>query len=215
MGVYQTEFFGSSALGLLAIASENICYMPREIKEKQADNIAKLMNVVIKKISLYDSYMLGLFGAANSKYMFVPSMVPEQETRRLDKEIIRLESAFNTLGNLILCNDKGIVLSPYLKAKADWIREKTGLKVDSSHIAGLPFPGILGLVTNKGGLIAKNCNDDELEKIEKILGVEIHRCEYYDGFPGAEIIANSKGLVAPSYLKAQKMSEIQEALGIY
>lgn len=215
MGIYQTEFFGSSTLGLLAIATENICYVPHEIKDKQIDSIGKYMEVGIKKITLYNSYLLGLFGAANSKYIFVPGLVSEEETKNLGKEVLKLQGVFNTLGNLILCNDKGIILSPYLEGKRDWLREKTGLKVDSSYVAGLPFPGILGLVTNKGGVVSKNCKEGELEKLEKTLGIEIHRCEYYDGFPGAEILANSKGLIAPSYLKAQELAEIQEGLRVY
>ncbi len=215
MGIYQTEFFGSSTLGLLSIATENICYVPHEIKDKQFENIEKHLEVGIKKINLYNSYLLGLFGVANTKHIFLPSVVPEHETKNLSKEVLKLQSVFNTLGNLILCNDKGIILSPYLEGKADYLKEKIGLKVEFSYIAGLPFPGILGLVTNKGGLVSKNCKDEELEKLEKTLDIEIHRCEYYDGFPGAEILANSKGLVVPPYLKAQKLSEIQEALGIY
>lgn len=215
MTVYQTDFFGNSTLGLLSIASENHCYVPQLLKQKQVENIARSLKVEVKIISLYDSFLLGLFGAANSKYLFVSGLVSDKEIKNLGKEVIKLEGVFNTLGNLILCNDKGIVLSPFLEKKIDFLREKTKLRVNVTTIANLPFPGILGLVTNKGGIVSKNCKDEELEVIEKTLRVEFHRCEYYDGFPGAEILANSKGLIAPTNLKAQELAEIQEGLKVY
>jgi translation initiation factor 6 (eIF-6) len=213
--IYQTDFFGNSTLGLIGILTEDICYLPSDLKEKQIENIAKLLDVKIKITTFYNSFLLGLFGAANSKYLFIPSIVSDEEVKGLEKNILKIESLFNTLGNLILCNDKGIVLSPYLAEKKDFFEHETKLKVEITTIANLPFPGILGLVTNKAGIVHKNCKDEELDILEKTLEVKFHRCEFYEGFPGAEILANSKGLIAPKYLKAQELAEIQENLDIY
>jgi len=213
--IYQTDFFGNSTLGLIGILTENTCYLPPELKERQIENIAKLLNVKIKITRFYNSFLLGLFGAANSKYLFIPSVVSDKEIEGLEKNVLKMESSFNTFGNLILCNDKGIVLSPYLVEKKEFLERETKLKVGITTIANLPFPGIFALVTNKAGIVHKNCKDEELEILEKTLGVSFRKCELYEGFPGAEILANSNNLIVPKYLKARELGEIQEALQIY
>ena len=213
--IYQTDFFGNSTLGLIGILTENTCYLPPELKERQIENIAKLLNVKIKITRFYNSFLLGLFGAANSKYLFIPSVVSDKEIEGLGKNVLKMESSFNTFGNLILCNDKGIVLSPYLAEKKEFLERETKLKVGITTIANLPFPGIFALVTNKAGIVHKNCKDEELEILEKTLGVNFRKCELYEGFPGAEILANSNNLIVPRYLKARELGEIQEALQIY
>ncbi|HIE41582.1 MAG TPA: hypothetical protein EYP80_02855 [Candidatus Aenigmarchaeota archaeon] len=215
MVVYQTNFFGNSTLGLLAIVTDNHCYLPPNMKERQIENIAKFLNVEIKITSFYSSFLLGLFGAANSNYLFVPTIVKDLETKNLNKKIIKIESVFNTLGNLVLCNDNGIVLSPYLSKKADFFKEYIKLNVGVTTIGNLPFPGILAVVTNKAGIVYKNCRNEELDILEKTLKVKFKRCEFYEGFPGAEFLANSNGLIAPRYLKAQELAEVQEGLKIF
>ena len=162
--IYQTDFFGNSTLGLIGILTENTCYLPPELKERQIENIAKLLNVKIKITRFYNSFLLGLFGAANSKYLFIPSVVSDKEIEGLEKNVLKMESSFNTFGNLILCNDKGIVLSPYLAEKKEFLERETKLKVGITTIANLPFPGIFALVTNKAGIVHKNCKDED-EKV--------------------------------------------------
>jgi len=215
MGIYQTEFFGSATLGLLGLVTENCCYLPEEIPIRQVHKISEVMNVPVKKTSFYNSFMLGLFSAGNSKYVFVPEVVSDREIKGLDKEIVRLEGLYTTLGNLILCNDKGCILSPYLRDKKQFFEKKLKLKTAAITISDLPFPGALAVVTNQGGIVHEKCKDTELDILEKILGVNFKKCGFYKGFPGAEILANSKGLIVPRSLKGQELAEIQEGLKVF
>ena len=213
MLVYQTEFFGHSTLGLLGLATEDVCYLPVEIEKIQTQKISETLQTKVKKTSMYNSFLIGLFSAANSKYIFVPEII--SEIKNLEKEVIKLTGIFTTLGNLILCNDKGCILSPYLAEKKYFFENELKLKTEATTISDLPFPGILAAVTNKGGIVHKNCKDAEIEILEKTLGVEFKRLEFYENFPGAEILANSKGLIAPKNLKGQELAEIQEGLKIF
>lgn len=215
MGIYQTEFFGSTTLGLLGLATENCCYLPEEIPIGQVQNISEALDTPVKKTSFYNSFMLGLFSAGNSKYLFVPEVVSDREIKNLDKEVVRLEGSFTTLGNLILCNDKGCVLSPYLRDKKQFFEEKLKLKTEAITISDLPFPGALAVVTNHGGVVHEKCKDTELDILEKTFGVKFKRCAFYEGFPGAEILANSKGLIVPKSLRGQALAEIQEGLKVF
>jgi translation initiation factor 6 len=220
MAVYRTEFFGNPTLGLLGLCAEDVCYLPPEIPLKQAERIAKTLGVHTKKIILYNSYLIGLFSAANAKYFFVPGTVEEEETKAIEemplgKTVIRIQSVLNTLGNLILCNDKGCILSPYFREKKHYFEEKLGLKTSISTISDLPFPGIGAYATNNGCLVHEKALDAEVEIIEKTLGVKVVRAEFYDGFPGTEILANSKGILVPKTIKGQAMAEIQEALKVF
>ncbi len=215
MGVYQTEFLGNPILGLLGLATENVCYLPTEIPKRQVERISTVLKSEIKKTVFYNSSLLGLFGAANSKYLFVPEIVSDTELKAVDKKIIKLTGVFTTIGNLILCNDKGCVLSPYIADKKYFFEKELKLKTEATTISNLPFPGVFGCVTNKYGIVHKDCKDAELEILEKTLGVEFKKPEFYCGFPGAEILANSKGLIIPKTLRGQELAEIQEGLKIF
>jgi len=215
MGIYQTEFFGNTTLGIIGICTENMCYLPPEVPQKQVERIAKSLEVGTQKLVLYNSFLLGLFASANSKYIFLPDTVPEAELKSVGKKIIRLAGVFNTIGNLVLCNDHGCVLSPYLKGKKAYFHEKLGLKTSACTISDLPFPGIGAIATNTGCLVHQHALDAEMEHIEKTLGVPVKRAEFYEGFPGVEILANSKGLIVPKNLRGPALSEIQEALKVF
>ena len=167
MAIYQTEFFGNTTLGLLGVATENVCYLPTEITRKQIKRIAETLNVVVKKASFYNSSLLGLFSVANSKYLFVPDIVSDVELEFVDKKVIKLTGVFTTLGNLILCNDKGCILSPYLAEKKYFFENELKLKTEITTISDLPFPGIFATVTNRAGIVHKNCKDAEIEILEK------------------------------------------------
>lgn len=215
MGIYQTEFFGNTTLGIIGISTENTCYLPPEIPNKQVERIAKALETGTQKLVLYNSFLLGLFASANSKYLFLPDTVPASELKSIDKKIIKLTGVFNTIGNLVLCNDHGCILSPYLRGKKDYFHEKLGLKTSVCTISDLPFPGIGAVATNTGCLVHQKALDAEVEHIEKTLGVPVRRAEFYEGFPGVEILANSKGMIVPKNIRGQALSEIQEALKVF
>lgn len=215
MAVYQTEISGSPTLGLLGLATENYCYLPTETTKIQTQKISESLEAKVKKISLYNSSLIGLFSAANSKYLFIPEVVSDSEVKNSEKEVIKLTGIFTTLGNLILCNDKGCILSPYLAEKKYFFEKELKLKTEATTISDLPFPGILATVTNKAGVAHKNCKDAELEILEKTLGVEFKRLEFYEGSPGAEVLANTKGLIIPKNLRGQELAEIQEGLKVF
>ncbi|MCK4429178.1 MAG: translation initiation factor IF-6 [Candidatus Aenigmarchaeota archaeon] len=215
MAVYQTEFSGNPTLGLYGLVTDNVSYIPTEIPKRQVERISKALESEIKKAVFHNSSLLGLFGAANSKYLFVPEIISNAELKTIGKKIVKITGAFNTIGNLMLCNDKGCVLSPYLADKKYFLEKELKLKTGATTISDLPFPGALSCVTNKSGIVHMDCKDSELEILEKTLGVEFKRLEFYSGFPGAEILANSKGLLTPKTLKGPELAEIQEGLKLF
>ncbi|MBN2094449.1 MAG: hypothetical protein JW727_00220 [Candidatus Aenigmarchaeota archaeon] len=215
MGIYQTEFFGNSTLGLIGICTEDTCFLPPEIPKKQIERIAKALSTGTSRLVLCNSFLIGLFAASNSKYFFVPECVDKEEIAGITKEIVPLKGVYNTLGNLMLLNDKGCILSPYLKLKKHYFQETLGLKTSISTISDLPFPGIGAIANNNGCIVHEKALDAEIEIIEKTLKVPVKRAEFYDGFPGTEILANSKGMIAPKTLRGPAMAEVQEALKVF
>ncbi|MGC9310303.1 MAG: hypothetical protein ACP5E4_01110 [Candidatus Aenigmatarchaeota archaeon] len=216
MAIYQTEFFGNTTLGLVGVCTENMCYLPPEVPKRQMERISKTLGTPTKNLVLYNSFLLGLFCSANSGHAFIPHSIQKEEAEKItEKKAVRLAGVFNTIGNLILCNDKGCLLSPYLGAKKAYFEEKLGLKTNIVTIANLPFPGIGACATNTGCLVHKNALDAEIGIIEKTLGVEAKRCEFYEGFPGTEILGNSKGLIVSKLIRGQVLAEIQEGLKVF
>ena len=110
---------------------------------------------------------------------------------------------------------RGIFCPLTLQKKKYFFEKELKLKTNATTISDLPFPGVLAAVTNKAGIVHKNCRDAELEILEETLGVKFKRAEFYEGFPGAEILANSKGLIIPKSLRGPELAEIQEGLKVF
>ena len=117
--IYKTEFQGNQTLGLFCVTTEDTTYIPTNLKKTQIEKISKTLNTEVIPITIYNSFLIGLFSSSNSKYFFVPEIIKEEELKQIKEKIIKIVGVYTTIGNLILCNDKGCILSPYLRNKKD------------------------------------------------------------------------------------------------
>ena len=159
--------------------------------------------------------MLGIFVSGNSSGIVVPGFMEKYEREHIKLNTLYLKSRYTALGNLILMNDNGIILSPLLKKEKKGIENFFGFRCEMMKRAGLSVVGNLGIATNRGCLLHPKVKKREMEVIEDVLGVEadIGTVNFGSPYPGSGAIANSFGCVVSEQSSGPEMGRMVEALG--
>lgn len=207
MEVTKGSLYGSSLVGLFALANETYCFMPPGVKSKI---FAEALDVEIKRTLVGNTRLLGLFCAGNSNGVLIPYDAEED----FPFNHARLKIKENALGNLILCNDNGAVISEKLTSVKAVIEKVLGVKTTVGTIAGQDIVGAYGACNNKGVVLHPEVTDEELGEIEDILGVKADVSTVNMGSPhlGSGIVANSKGVVIGKLSSIHELIRIEETL---
>lgn len=211
--ILRTSFNGDSNLGLYGFATDKYCLVGVHSKRLQAT-----LDVPVYHIPLLNMDLSGIFVCGNSHGIMIPEIVEEYNMPHLRKHfdnILVLRSKYSALGNLIMMNDNGIVLSPLLKKERKKIEKFFKLPCAVSMIARQRVVGNLGIATNKGCLLHPKVKKDEMKIIEETLGVkcDIGTVNFGSPYPGAGIITNSSGFAAGEASSGPELGRINEALG--
>jgi translation initiation factor 6 len=219
MPFYQSDFLGESWLGLFAIATDKYCFVSRRLSKTKCNKIAKALKVKVVPTTIADTSLVGIMGAANSSGIVLPYLINEAECKLIKKftKIGILFERFTALGNLIVVNDNGAVVSPVFCSDTIKSIEKTlKIKAVQMQIAGSQEVGSLCLATNKGFLVSPDASDEEFKKLEEIFKVNGSRASANFGSTaiGSCVIANSYGCVVDKKTTAIELQYISEGLGL-
>ncbi len=210
-----TDFLGDPNLGLFGFATDKYCLLGEGLKHY--NEIEDVLGVKVIKTRILGTNLVGIFSAGNSKGVVVPSLAYDYEIENLRKElnVLVLESEYTALGNLILVNDNGCVLSPLLKKHKEELEKFFGVKCRVMKITKLNVVGSAAIANRHGCLVHPNTTDEEGEIIKKILkvkNVDVGTANFGSPFIGAGIIANSKGFLTSYHTTGPEMARIDEVL---
>src|SRR3972149_3751214 len=112
MSIIKSNFFGDPNVGLYGFASDK--YGVCGIKNKKLE---KPLGVKFHFIQLYSTYLSGLFAAGNSHGIIASKHLNKNEIVHLKSmtKILLLDTSYTAMGNLVLMNDNGIIISPLLR----------------------------------------------------------------------------------------------------
>lgn len=159
---------GSENTGFYTLATNSYVLVPPD--HKRSDFFDR--DVVETKIN--KTNLVGLFTAGNSNCLLVPSEVSDIELERLDESGINyrvLDSNYNALGNLILCNDQGALISEKLSEYRDEIEDALDVDVTIGDINGLN-PGVCGIANSHGAVIHRDASEGDAVLVKEVLGLE-------------------------------------------
>jgi len=128
-------------------------------------------------ITINNSNLIGVYTASNKYGIIVPNIMKEEEIDKLKTNIGGsarigvLNSIDNAFGNLILCNDKGAIISSLLKKNRKEIEDILNVEVVVYEFADSYLPGSISLANNNGCVVHPLTKDDEIEQIKSILKV--------------------------------------------
>ena len=208
MHLLQTNFSGDPNLGLYGFATDKYCFL-------NAKANVKVLKVKKKGGTLLNTDFLGLFSTGNSHGIVISEVAEEFEALSLPFETLVLKTYYTALGNLILMNDNGAILSPLLKKFTKEIKGFFGVPIEVMKIAGLNIVDSVGIATNKGCLLTPRVEKREINMIEDVLGVsaDIGTVNFGSPFVGTGVIANSSGFIASKVSSGPEVHKMDETFG--
>lgn len=214
----RINFNGDPNLGFYTIPTDEFCIVGNNLTKKNIEKIKEILKVDVVRASISGSELVGLFSTANKNGIVLPRIAKDKEVKYFKKlgwNVYVADVKQTALGNLILVNDKGCVISRELEKIKKELEECLGVPVRVGTIAGLDVVGSAGFVTNQGLLVHRDCKEKEMKILEKTLKVEgdIGTVSFGSPFVGASIVANSNGFLVSEQTTGPELQRIDESLG--
>ena len=219
--ILQSTFQGDPNLGIFFSSNENFCLVPVSVERKNIERIESCLGVKVIKAKISGTNLLGMFSVSNSSGLLVSNLITSKEFEKLRKELksfdmnlAKINSRYSAIGNLILCNDKGAIISELLSDKRKKIEDCLGVESVSLSLAGLKVVGSCGVATNKGCLLHRDVSEEEMKKVKDVLKVkvDIGTANFGSPFVGCCMIANSKGALVGKPTTGPELARIMETL---
>ncbi len=212
MNFFTMNFNGDPNLGMYGFATNKYALIGSGVYKKKIEDKFKI-KVIGTTISGTD--LVGLFSAGNSDKIVVPEIIEERELNFLKEKfsVYVLESRYTALGNLILLNDKGCVLSPLLERHKIELENFFGFKCHVSTVAGLDIVGSAAMCNNNSCIVHPSSTEDEMKIIQKALGVKvgIGTANFGSPFIGACLMGNDNFIAVSEQTTGPELSMIDEA----
>ncbi len=221
MDIAQTTILGNSSLGIFALSTEKFAIVPQGTKENRIELIKNILGIKIVQTTIASSVLVGTLAVGNSKSLLIPQNVTQKEKQQIveglgdEIEIIEVESKYTALGNLIVMNDKGAIISEmFEKNVRNQIQDSLGIETTIGSMLGSPLVGSIAMSTNRGALVHPLLSEEEISEISSILKVRTDVCTINRGipYPRVGILSNTKGAVIGSDSTGPESMRIFEVL---
>jgi translation initiation factor 6 len=182
-------------------------------------NYLEVENVIFTSIG--GTRLLGAMAVMNNKGMLLSSFSSDEEIevmRRLTRlNVERLSSRFTAVGNLVLANDQGALVSPIFKGEVDrQVQDVLGVPAISCTVAGYYQIGSMVVATDTGAAVHPKASEEELAIITKTLKVETEPVTVNGGMPflSSGLLANSKSVIVGSLTSGPELIMISRAFKV-
>ncbi|MFX0033418.1 MAG: translation initiation factor IF-6 [Candidatus Hodarchaeota archaeon] len=181
MSILKYQLFGKNSVGVYLTVNNIFGLYPSTLLKFAVKKIKSTFKEPFFPVSINNSTLLGVYLASNRYGIIVPHIVRDDELDNLTKcaksikddyQIGIIKSIDNAFGNLILCNDKGAIISSLLKDVKPEIENTLNVECEVFEFADNYLPGSIGLVNNNGCVVHPLTNDNEIEQISSILKVD-------------------------------------------
>jgi translation initiation factor 6 len=129
----------------------------------------------------------------------------------------RLASKFTAVGNLVVANDRGALLSPILDTDAArQVKDLMGVEVERMAIGEYVQVGSMVVATNSGAAVYPNLSDAEIETVGRVFGVEAYPTSINGGVPfvASGLVANSKHALVGDLTTGPELQFLTRALKV-
>lgn len=216
MKFIRTNFNGDPNIGLYGFASDGYCILGNHPKHRQ--KMEEMLKVKISAAQMAGTELVGIFAAGNLNGILVSKIADAREIKEIKKalgiNVLVIKAKETAIGNLVLCNDKGCIISSKLKKYGKEIAEILDCETVVGKVAGLHIVGSAAVATNKGCLCHRDAEENELRMIEELLKTKADIGSIGGSpFVKAGIIANSHGVVVSEEATGPELQRIDEVFG--
>ncbi len=221
MGFAKFAIDGNDFVGAFGRATDGFLLMGNNVSEGKKQAMEEILGVRAFRISIFGSYLVGIYVAANSRGILLPDFTSDSEIEALRRALpsVRvdvLDGDLNALGNNILANDRIAFVNPrFSKNQVAKIREVLGVEVFQTSTGGFDTIGANNIMTNKGIVFNNRIEDDEKDEIERFSGLKGEQSTANFGYVSIGIcsIANSSGTIAGQATTGIEAARIASNLG--
>lgn len=177
MAILRSQIFGKSLIGVYLTCNNSYILHPSTTLKTTLINFKKIFTEPFYPLTINNSTLLGIYTVSNKYGIIVPHIIKDEELDKLksylddSSQIGILKSIDNAFGNLILCNDKGAIISSLLKNYKKEIEDILSVETVIYEFADNYLPGSISLTNNHGCLVHPLTTDEEIEYISSILKV--------------------------------------------
>ncbi|MFX1410453.1 MAG: translation initiation factor IF-6 [Promethearchaeota archaeon] len=180
MAILRSQVFGKSLIGVYLTSNNSYVLYPPTIQKNTLQKFKKVFDNPFYPLTINNSTLLGVYTVSNKFGIIVPYIIKDEELDKLklhlseldnSSEIGILKSIDNAFGNLILCNDKGAIISSLLKSYRKDIEDILSVETVIYEFADNYLPGSISLTNNYGCLVHPLSTDEELDSISAVLKV--------------------------------------------
>ncbi|MCK4379517.1 MAG: translation initiation factor IF-6 [Candidatus Lokiarchaeota archaeon] len=223
MAIIKAQIFGRSLVGVFLTANNSYILYPPTLLKPQLKKFKSVFQEPFYPLTINNSNLLGVYSASNKYGIIVPHIIREDELNNLksymndSSNIGVLKSIDNAFGNLILCNDKGAIISSFLESYKSEIEDILNVETVIYEFADYYLPGSISLANNYGCLVHPLSTDEQIEFIASILKVEeVDVSTVNRGVPylSSGAIVNDKSGIFGSYCTGPEMMRITSVLQI-
>jgi len=205
--ITKMSFFGNPNIGIYAYANDKLLVVPPGIGRDDVDEMNSVLKATRIEVKIAGTILNGVFIAGNNNAIILPHIIFEEELehikrtireQNLDVEVVVSESKYTALGNLILCNSYGCIVSPLLEEnEVRRLEDFLGVEVIKARLVNLDVPGSVAAINDQGGVIHPDASEDDLKIIRDIMKVTVEHSTVNGGMPYVKsgLLANNKGVV--------------------
>lgn len=214
MRIAKEDIFNTPFIGLYSIVTDKALYLPLGFtKAKTVARLQSVFGVPAKFIAIYGSQLIGVFGVANSNGLAIPGI---SEKPAGAENVVEIEDNMTALGNLVLANDSGALISPEFSRKAELqLRDALGVEVVRGTVGRSGLVGSSALVCGSGALFSPTATENEIEiakSVLKLKNVGIGSLNRGSGYVGASAAGNSRGITVGSLTTPIEITRLEEAI---
>ena len=208
------DYYGDVNIGFYGRASDKLFLSSFE------KDFSNILNVPSKRITIGGTEFVGLFSAMNSNGIILPFIVRDEELKEIKKiglDTLVLKERFTAIGNLIVANDKGAIVSELLSEKSvKLIEDVLKIEVVKTKLVNSKIVGSVCFATNKGAILHREASEEDEELVKSVLKVEVEKGSVNFGSPyvSSGLIANSYGALIGSKTSGYELDIIVRALKI-
>jgi translation initiation factor 6 len=218
--IHLFDIYRSANIGIFLRANEKFCLVPTGLPKTKDDKIAEMLGVKTIPASIAGSRLLGPLSVANSKGIILSRLSDDHEVKQLSEStgqnILRLESRFTSVGNLIAANDHGAVVSDvFSEESAKELEKALEVPVRKMRIGSYIQVGAMISVTNAGAIVHPIASENELKIIGETLGFEPEPGTINGGVPfvSSGMVGNTKGVLVGTLTRGSELVILGRSFG--
>jgi translation initiation factor 6 len=206
------------SVGVFSQANDRMAFVPSSSPAAFAKDIEEALSVEVYNTDVAEISLVGAMIAMNNNGLVLPRNTTGRELsffKGLDIRVGVIDDKPTALGNLVLANDFGAVVSTHFSKDArEEISDVLDVEVLARDFQGFRTVGSIGVATQKGVLMHASLSEDDLGFIEKLLKVDadIGTVNRGVGYIRTGIVANSGGAVIGKDTTSPEIARIEDAL---